>query len=320
MAITLTSNFGGEVLNDFLSRATLGAETINGGYMAVHSQIMDKKSLPRITMADIIQDHSASPASAGTVTVDERTLTPVPFLAYQTFNPRDFESFWEFANPTTGEVLYRELPAAAQVAFLQQIAMLVGEFMELAVWQGTTATGAGVLQDKWDGIYTRAAADGSVNSVNTPVALTSANIIAEIARTRDALIAAGTRGRGVWNMVDSCKIFVSHRDADAYRDAVENMSINKGPTVMENYALTYQGREVVPLTGVPDGKIIITKASNDPLTSNLHLGIDWQYNTAQPVVQIERWRPESELFFFKVLMQADTNYTWSEEIALYDGS
>lgn len=320
MAITLNSNFGGEVYEDFLSRATLGAETINGGYAAVHTQIMDKKSLPRIEMANIIQDHAETPASAGTINVDERVLEPVPFLAFQTFNPRKFESFWEFANPTTGDLTMRELPLAAQVAFLQEIARLTAEFMETGFWQATTATGAAVLQDKWDGIYTRAAADGSVNSVGTPVALTAANILDEIARTKAALIAQGTRGRAVWSNVETCKIFVSHRDADFMRDAVEDMSINKGPTVMQNYDLTFQGREVVPLTGIPDGKIIITSASSNPLTSNIHLGIDWQYNTAEPVIQIGKYRPESELYFFKLLMQADTNYTWSEELALYDGS
>lgn len=312
---TITSNYGGQVLEDFLSRSTMGAETIAKGCMAVHSNIMEKKSLPRITMADIIQDHAVTPTSAGTVTVDERTLTPVPFNAFKTFNPRNFEVFHEFANPTTGEVLYRELPPAAQVAFLQQIAMLVGEFMEDGVWRATTATGGGVLQDKWNGIETRAAADADVNDVASPVALTSSNIADKIAATRDALVSAGSRGRAAWNS-ELCKIFMSHASADLYRDYLEGLS-NKGPTVTDAYELRYRGKMVVPCQGMSDNTILITKGSEDPMTSNLHLGIDWQYDSTNPVVQFGKYRPESELMFFKVLMQADTNYTWAEEIGFY---
>ncbi len=298
-----------------MSRATLGSETLAGGYMAVHDRIMDKKSLPRIQMANIIQDHSVTPTSAGTYTIDERQLIPVPFLAFQTFNPRDFEAFWPFANSTDGDLMSRELPLAARVAFIQQIAMLVGEFLEDGVWQATTSTGASVLQDKWNGIVTRAAADANVLKVTGPVALDATNVLDKIAATRDRLLSSGGRGRSVWNN-QNCKIFTSHTTGDLVRENLEAKTY-KGKEVTDAYELMFQGREIVTLQGIPDDTILITRASSDVLTSNLHVGFDWQYDTAGPVIEINRYRPESELFFFKVLMQADTNYTWSEEIGFY---
>lgn len=313
MSITMSTTYAGGVYDDFLVRMTLGPETLDAKLMAIHSRIIKEKALPRINATNLVQPYADPPVSQGTFAVDERKLTPVDWMVYTEFDPRAFEAFWEFSNPTTTEILDRTLPMPAQIAFMQQVAMGMNEFVETNIWQGTTGA------SYWDGLNTRIVADGSVNKVATPVALTAANIQAEIARTKAVLIAAGTRGRAVWNS-PNCKILVSHRDADFYRDSLEDMSLNKGPAVTDDYQLTYQGRPVVGLSGVPDGKIIITRCSDDPMTSNLHIGIDWQYNTAEPVLQIERKQNNSFIHFIKALVKTDVNYTWSEEIAYYGGS
>lgn len=313
MAINMTSSFAGEVYEDFLARMTMGAETMNAGLLAVHNRIMKEKKLPRINATNLVQPYADPPVSQGDFTVDERSLVPVDWMIYSEFNPRDFEVFHEFANPTVGEVLDRTLPLAAQVAFLQQIAIGANESLETNIWTGTTSA------SYWNGLHTRIAADGDVNSVASPVALNASLIQAEIARTKAALIGAGSRGRAVWNS-PLCRILMSHRDADFYRDSLEDMSQNKGPSVTDDYALVYQGRPIVPLSGIPDGKIIITRCSDNPMTSNLHIGIDWQYDTEEPVVQIERVQNNSFKHFVKCLVKTDVNYTWSEEIAYYGGS
>lgn len=310
MALTINTTYAGEVMNDFLLRATVGNETVQGGHIALHSGIVKEKTLPRLRMQDIIHDHAVAPVfpigTAGT-TVDERKLSPDDFMVSDRFNPRDFEAFWEWAQPN-GEIVFRTLPEPARVAFIREIMRLVDEYMGEAIWTGDKVGGVAPFQ-KFDGIITKAIADGTVPKVASPVALTSGNIVGAIRSTRDLIPYAVRRN-------PNFKIFISAPSGDLLAEAIQTQQY-KGVDFTQRPALSFDGSPVVDLVGFPDNTIFCAVSSASETASNIHLGIDWQYGTTDPVIQIERYRPEDERFFFKMLLKADTQIGWGEETSLY---
>ena len=304
--LTLTSSYAGEVLDSMISLMTTGNEAVEQGIVNVESNIIKKLTIPRIQMSSLIQDHAVTPSSAGTYTVDERSLEPQDFMVYLEFNPRDFEQFWRPFQPT-GPIVFRELPPSVQIPFLNEVLKKVGNYMGTAVWTGDT--GGSAPYDKFDGLKTKALADAAVIDVATPITLNAGNVVAEIARTYDATPAAIRRD-------SDYKIIVSNATGELYIDAQHNQA-NKGLDFTSRGPMTYKGVPVVDLNGFPDNTIIATRCGSSLNTSNIHLGIDWNRDSFEEVLQVEKLQANSELHFVKMLMKADTAIGWGEELVLY---
>lgn len=304
MALAITSTYAGEVLESFLQLAVTGNEIVQGGHIFVKSGIKKSYTLPRIKVDNLIQDRVATPsAGVGTFTMDEKKLTPDDFMVYTEFNPRDFEDMWRPFQPQ-GNLVFRTLAANVQVDMVAEIMKSVGNYMGKAIIQGDKIGSA--PYDKFDGLIVKALADAAVIDVATPLTLTVGNVIGEMTRS---LAAVPESIEDHPNL----KIFMSKATRKLYRDAIHGETY-KGEFVESDNVKSFKGKPIVALSGFPDDRLLITHAAANR-TSNLWLGVDVE-NDAD-TVQVERLQANSELYFFKMLMKADTAIGWGQETVLY---
>jgi len=105
-------------------------------------------------------------------------------------------------------------------------------------------------------------------------------------------------------------------DADIYDDVLTSRE-SKGADYTDTNPERYKGIRIVPLAQWPKDIIVAAVASSD-LNSNFWAGVG--YADDAEVIQIDKLSNPSELYFFKMLMKADTNIVFGEDIVLYDGS
>ena len=306
MGFAVTTNFAGDVVQEIALLAAIQNEAVMGKHIFVSDDIRKQRSLPRMTMDNIIQDRKDTPDSIGTFTSDERTLVPTDFMVYVEFNPNDFRDIWEFQQ-STNPFVFAELNAEVQAAVLEEVLMGtngVSPYMGKNIWQGDTAGTA--PDDKFDGIVKTAQGDTDVVDV-TGTTLTAANIIAEIEKTFDATPVVVRDNPGY-------KIIISSKTVDLYFDALIALS-NKGPAPNQITDMNYKGRPLIGLFGFPDDKMVATIASGDR-DSNIWLGLGWQDDFN--VIKIMPVENKSELWFVKMLMSADTQIKFGQHLVLYE--
>ena len=78
----------------------------------------------------------------------------------------------------------------------------------------------------------------------------------------------------------------------------------------------YKGIRIIPLANWPDGLIVATVCGMD-YDTNLWAGVNLVDD--MDVIQIDKLTNAGEKYFFKMLMKADTNIAWGEDVILLDG-
>ena len=97
-----------------------------------------------------------------------------------------------------------------------------------------------------------------------------------------------------------------------YRDAIHALEF-KGSSVETDNVRMFKGKPIVALSGMPADCFFITYGSANR-SSNLWLGVDVEND--EETVQVEKLQANSELYFFKMLMKADTQIAWGEDVVL----
>jgi len=306
MGFAVTTNFAGDVVQEIALLAAIQNEAVMNKHIYVSDDIRKQRSLPRMTMDTIIQNRKDTPDSVGTITSDERTLVPTDFMVYVEFNPNDFRDLWDFMR-STNPFVFAELSAEVQSAVLSEVLMGtngISPYMGKNIWQGDTAGSA--PDDKFDGVQKTAQGDSDVVDV-TGTTISAANVIAEIEKVWDATPVVVRDNPGY-------KIIMSSKSIDFYYDALIALS-NKGPAPNQLTEMRYKSAPIIGLFGMPDDVMIATIASGDR-DSNIWLGLGWQddFNA----LQIEKLQANSELWFVKMLMSADTQIKFGEHLVLYE--
>lgn len=307
MAVSITSNFWGDVVEELMMLAVTGNEVVDGGHIYVSDKIQRKRAIPRVRMDQIIQDLAATPTSQGTFTIDERALDPEDFMVYVEFDPNDFRDMWEFAAPK-GEFVFTELNPTIQADLLR--ALLEGEngvnpYMGQAILQGDMVAGVAPY-NKFNGIITRALADADVIDVAGYAALTSSNILDKMQDTFEAS-RVPTRQAGKY------KILMSVTDHEKYREALVNLTY-KGIDPTMAAPTKFHGKELVPLVGMPENAMIATIADTTR-GSNIWLGVRGIADYS--AIKVMPKQNNSDLWFFKMKMNADTQIKFGQDLVLY---
>jgi hypothetical protein len=307
MAITITSAYAGEVLEDLLVRATTGNELVAGGHIRIQPNVTKKFAIPRLKAGKMLQKRKEQPVesdSKGDFTIDEKYLEPQDVMAFTTFNPRVFESIWRPFQPT-GNLVFEELPSDVQTKLLAELAKVVdfelgGEFIN-----GVKGTTEGKY---FDGILTRISADVTVVKVPTPVALTQSNIIAKLKLVR-ARIPKSIKNN------PNLKLFMSVEDAESYEYELTDKP-TKGADYTNMNPERFKGIRIVPLADWPKD-VIVAAVTSTGVDSNFWAGVSLVDD--QDAILIDKLTNAGEKYFFKMLMKADTNIVFGEDIVLYDG-
>lgn len=320
MALVINdTQYAGTFASYFWLPATFSMDTIQKGIVHVQDGIKKKHTIGRVDFADPLQPRMATPSSSGTFTVDGRTLYPADMMCYTEFNPRDYEQHW-LAEQLSPTLLARELPITAENYMMQIALNRTFESIEGGLWMGSTdyagAYPLGTPQYQWqffDGFLKKMVNDVNVLRPTTQDPITTSNIadafdslLGQIATNKKALLSRPTR-------YERLKFLVSINTEQIYHTFITTSLTFKGVNTTDRGINLYKGYEVVPVAGMPDDTIVFCEATND-VTSNLYVGMNSMEDNN---LQLMRLQNNSELFFFKGLMKYDTQYGFSEQVALY---
>ena len=305
MAIVVrNTDYNGEVLEKILTLATTGNDLVEKGLIMVIPGVEKKISLPRIKTGRMLQKRKENPTledSKGNFNYSEKSLDPEDFMAFTTFNPRAFEHIWRKWQPK-GNLVFSELPPEAQNTLLDELSKSVK--FELG-WHYINGEFGDDDDHLFDGILTQAARDTEVVVVSAPSDTSS--MLAKLKAVRAAVPKALRENPNL-------RILMSIDDFDKYdNELTEREYKNASETDLNKKR--YKGITIETLNSWPDDLIVATICSPSA-DGNLFAGVNLQDD--EEVIQIDKWMNSSELYFFKLLMKADTNIAFGEEFVVLD--
>lgn len=300
--IVRNTNYSGEVLEQLLTLAATSNEIVEKGLIMVIPGVEKKISLPRLKTGKMLQKRKENPGvedSKGNFNYDEKSLDPVDFMAFTVFNPRTFENIWRKWQPK-GNLVFSELPPEAQNALLAELAKRVQFELGDHYVNGEYGDDDDHL---FNGILTQMAKDTEVIVVDSA----ESTMLGRLKAMRAKIPVA------IRNNPD-LRILMSVNDFDKYDDELTQRE-SKNTSETDVNARRYKGITIETLAAWPDDLIVCTLCSPDA-GGNLFAAVNLQDD--EDVIQIDKISNASELYFFKMLMKADTNIAFGEEVVVLD--
>lgn len=304
MAITIkNTNYNGEVLEQLLTVATTNNEIVTKGLIHVIPNVSKKISIPRLRTSKMLQKQKENPQvsdSKGGFDYSEKALEPVDFMAFTVFNPRTFEQVWRPFQPK-GDLVFAELPPQVQNQLLDALSKQVQ--FELG-WHYVNGEAGSDDDHLFNGILTQAAKDTDVIVVKSD----STKMLDRLAAVRKSIPIAIRENPNL-------RILMSVSDFDKYDDELTAREYKNLDETTRNIK-RYKDIKIETIAAWPDDLIVATLCSPDAMTSNLFAAVNLQDD--EHVIKIDRVSNMSELYFFKMLMKADTNIAFGEEFVVLD--
>jgi hypothetical protein len=291
---SLTTTFAGReaagyIRAAFLSNESLAAVTFkeNIEYKQVVRKLVDN-----ITFANATCDFTPT----GTVTLTERILVLEKFQVHRQLCKKDFLSDWEAKSEQDGN-----LHASLTDAIIANVMAGVAANNEVVMWQGVNATAG-----EYAGFETLFLADSAVLDVATPEAITSANVIEEMARL---VLTLPTRVR---RATEKPVIAVSSNVAEAFRTAILGLGGGSYLYQGETVKMTWQGQyDIIECPGMSDDTMAMFQKSNLWFGTNL---LD-QWNSVAVLDMYDK--DLSDNVRFACSFFAGVQYGFGDEIAFY---
>lgn len=296
------TNYAGEVLEMLLTRAATSNELVEKGLIHMEPGVEKAYFLPRMKTGKMLQKRKEMPTSQdskGDFTYDERALTPVDFMAYTEFNPRSFENIWRKWQPK-GNLVFSELPAEGQNALLREMSKQVNFELGFHFINGVQGDDDDHL---FNGIVTRMLSDKDVIYVISG----ETSMLKKLKAVKDSIPTTMRSNPGL-------RILMSVTDFDQYDEELTQQP-NKGANYTDMNVERYKGIRIVPLSSWPEGLIVATVCGMD-YDTNLWAAVNLVDD--MDVILIDKVMNAGEKYFFKMLMKADTNIAWGEEVVLLD--
>ena len=306
MALKVTNtNYSGEVLERILTVATTGNEIVDKGLIMVIPGVEKKISVPRLKSGKMLQKRKEDPQasdSKGDFSYSEKTLEPHDFMAFTVFNPRAFEQIWRKWQPK-GNLVFAELPPEAQNELLDALSKQVQFELGNLYVNGEYVDG-GTDEQLMNGVLTQAAKDKDVIVVNPEGPTT---MIDRLYAVRNAIPKALRNN-------PTLRFLMSVDDFDQYDKELTERE-HKNSNESEVNSKRFKGVTIETLSAWPAGLIAATLCSPDA-DGNFFAAVNLQDD--ENVIQIDKVSAMSELYFFKLLMKADTNIGFGEEMVVMD--
>ena len=296
------TNYAGEVLEMLLTRAATSNELVEKVLIHMEPGVEKAYFLPRMKTGKMLQKRKEMPTSQdskGDFTYDERALTPVDFMAYTEFNPRSFENIWRKWQPK-GNLVFSELPAEGQNALLREMSKQVNFELGFHFINGVQGDDDDHL---FNGIVTRMLSDKDVIYVVSG----ETSMLKKLKAVKDSIPTTMRSNPGL-------RILMSVTDFDQYDEELTQQP-NKGANYTDMNVERYKGIRIVPLSSWPEGLIVATVCGMD-YDTNLWAAVNLVDD--MDVILIDKVTNAGEKYFFKMLMKADTNIAWGEEVVLLD--
>lgn len=238
--------------------------------------------------------------SKGGFDYSEKALEPVDFMAFTVFNPRAFESIWRPFQPK-GDLVFAELPPNIQNQLLDALSKQVQFELGTHYVNGEKGSDDDHL---FNGLLTQAAKDTDVIIAKSD----STKMTERLAAIRKVIPVAIRENPNL-------RILMSVNDFDKYDEELTSREYKNRDETTRNIK-RYKDIQIETLAAWPDDLIVATLCSPDAMTSNLFAAVNLQDD--EHVIKIDRVSNMSELYFFKMLMKADTNIAFGEEFVVLD--
>lgn len=305
MAIVVrNTNYNGEVLERILTTATTRNELVEKGLIMVIPGVEKKISVPRLKVGKMLQKRKEDPQktdSKGDFTYSEKSLDPHDFMAFTVFNPRAFEQIWRKWQPK-GNLVFSELPPEGQNALLEELSKQV-QFELGDHYVNGEYVKDGTDEQLMDGILTQAAKDADVVVVDSA----ETTMIGKLKAVRASIPKAMRENPNL-------RLVMSIEDWDKYDDELTERE-NKNSDETEINRKRFKGITIETVAAWPEGVIVATLCSPDS-DGNFFAAVNLQDD--EDVIQIDKLSNASELYFFKLLMKADTNIAFGEQFIVLD--
>lgn len=305
MAIVVrNTNYNGEVLERILTTATTRNELVEKGLIMVIPGVEKKISVPRLKVGKMLQKRKEDPQktdSKGDFTYSEKSLDPHDFMAFTVFNPRAFEQIWRKWQPK-GNLVFSDLPPEGQNALLEELSKQV-QFELGDHYVNGEYVKDGTDEQLMDGILTQAAKDADVVVVDSA----ATTMIGKLKAVRASIPKAMRENPNL-------RLVMSIEDWDKYDDELTERE-NKNSDETEINRKRFKGITIETVAAWPEGVIVATLCSPDS-DGNFFAAVNLQDD--EDVIQIDKLSNASELYFFKLLMKADTNIAFGEQFIVLD--
>lgn len=305
------TNYSGEVVETLMVRATTGCEIVDGGHVYVRMGVKSKLSIPRIrTSGKFLQRRKEMPKTGengdakGKFNYDEKFLEPQDMMVYIEFNPAVFEHVWRPFQPT-GEMVFQELPIEVQETLLLEVTK--GVNMELGDLYINGKKGAGE-REFFDGFIQRMISDAELTKIADAHEITDETILPALKSVRLNIPKQLRKSKLM-------KIFMGQEAFDIYDDVLTRKEYKHEDYTNMNKQ-RYKGYPIVVLSDLPKDVIFAAESSNN-MDSNLWIGVNLSEDAA--AIKVGQVQNSGELYFFKMLMKADTNTKFGEDISFWDG-
>lgn len=297
MATTVnnTTTFAGKFAGEYIKAAFYANETLQ--HVTVKENIEYKQVVKRINDNVTFANATCAFSPTGTVNLTERVLTLKKLQFQQEICLNEFNDSWEAKDVQNGT-----LGTALTEGLISTMLAGIAQNNENLIW-----TGSGANAGEYDGLLQLigADADGDINFVATPVAITSSNVFAKI----QELIAAAPLG--LKKATEKPLIYMSNDVWEAYMyanaAAGNGWYTYAGPEVQKSFMGLYN---IAVCPGMPANTMIMAQPSN--LWFGTNLTNEW--NNIQ-VVDMTQWAEDNVRFSAKFF--AGTQYGVGADIAAY---
>jgi len=189
-ALNVTTNFVGEVAGEYIAEMIKEANTISENLVTVLPNVVSPQFIRKIETAAGFVDYSCGFTPAGSITLSEKELAPKKVKWDSELCKEDFRQLWT-ASQMGFSAHNDSLPQTEQAAILADMGTRIARKIDVDIWEGNGATG------NFDGLIPALIADVDVIDVATPVAITAANVEAELGKFIDAIPDEVIGGAGV---------------------------------------------------------------------------------------------------------------------------
>ena len=263
-AVNITTTYAGEFAGVYIAAALLSSSTINDGGLSVKSNIGYKEVIKKLATGSLVQPASCDFDPTSSITLTERIIQPTELQVNLQLCKKDFVNDWE--SQSMGFGLGQSLPPKFSDFLIAHVAAEVAQSTELNIWQGDTAAVSNNSFDGFEKLIAAAAAAGDIPAGQqvAGVALTAANIVAQLGRVVSAIPNA-LYGK------EDLYIYIPSSAAKFYVEALGGFSVaatsnagvdNKGTMWWNNGSLTVNGVKIFVCPGMSDDKMYAAQVSN----------------------------------------------------------
>jgi len=319
MAIVLTSNFAGDFAKQIYKDLAEGNEVIAGtkwnpGSIAfLELDVPEKRELRYSTIAqNPVGAYVKSPGSGDTTVtyaINKRELNMEKHMIYERFSPEDFDFEWADVRSIGSQTEHRISP----MLLSDMLTSLVPEFgaqLSRNFFEGDKASGAAGT-DLFDGVFTKALADGSTLKATNAGVVTSANVFDVLFNVIDKIPNKDYNNDKYAIMVSNHIWRNLQRANSDVKKATDGVLNDSKRNLLEEF-------RILPYNGLADNHAMCTKVGNTP-DSNLHFGFWFDPSRETNDIRIGRVAEDSEEWFLRVNIKLDANYKYSPNIITYNG-